>query len=256
MDAGSSNASTTLAVSPSNSRSFVSKRSSKGWKRRYFFQQRARQERLNNSRKKKGEVLTLRAAENCKPCKILQVSEGDNDSNELPSGDEEINTKKETYVKDCSCLGQEGESESGEQKHGYAPFLSHEVDEQDEESSCSEAPKSTSKSKRHCDTNLDNPKPCKSLRPAKEDYSNLSSKYNSLSFCEIEDRLPDGFYDAGREQPFMSLQRYEQILQLDSREVILVDRLFLSPLLERNKCLSDLEKYPTPCNSLQTKNFR
>lgn len=221
---GSSNASTSLAVSQSNSRSFVSKRSSKGWKRRYFFQQRARQERLNNSRKKKGEVLTLRAAEKCKPCKILQVSEGDNDSNELPSGDEEINTKEETYVKDGLCLGQEGESESGEQKHGYAPFLSHEADEQDEESSSSEAPKSTSKSKRHCDTNLDNPKPCKSLRPAKEDYSNLSSKYSSLSFCEIEDRLPDGFYDAGREQPFMSLQRYEQILQLDLREVILVDR--------------------------------
>ncbi|RVX21828.1 hypothetical protein CK203_001144 [Vitis vinifera] len=46
----------------------------KGWKRRYYLQQRARQERLNNSRKWKSEdhaeVLTIKAAEKCEHGKL------------------------------------------------------------------------------------------------------------------------------------------------------------------------------------------
>ena len=52
-----------------------------------------------------------------------------------------------------------------------------------------------------------------------------------MSFCSIKDHLPDGFYDAGRDRPFMSLGDYEQTLELDSREVILLDRLLLAVTL-------------------------
>ncbi|KAG6582336.1 Dynein regulatory complex subunit 7, partial [Cucurbita argyrosperma subsp. sororia] len=69
---------------------------------------------------------------------------------------------------------------------------------------------------------LDNPKPCKSRRPA-EDSSRLTCKYNSTSFCGVDEHLPDGFYDAGRDYPFMPLRNYEQNFLLDSREVILVN---------------------------------
>ena len=96
---------------------------------------------------------------------------------------------------------------------------------EEDEGSSSETLKSISKSKRHCDRDLDNPKPCKSRKPI-EDSSNLSHKYSNDSFCSIEDHLPDGFYDAGRDRPFMSLSDYEQNLHLNSREVILVDRSF------------------------------
>jgi hypothetical protein len=46
------------------------------------------------------------------------------------------------------------------------------------------------------------------------------------SFCSIDDHLPDGFYDAGRDMPFMSLE-YERSLGLYAREVILLDRSVL-----------------------------
>ncbi|KAL0348906.1 UNVERIFIED_CONTAM: Serine/threonine-protein kinase fray1 [Sesamum angustifolium] len=38
------------------------------------------------------------------------------------------------------------------------------------------------------------------------------------------DHLPDGFYDAGRDRPFMPLASYEKNLHVNSREVILLDR--------------------------------
>lgn len=79
-------------------------------------------------------------------------------------------------------------------------------------------------SKRHCDNNLDsNPKPTKCPRPVNE-WSSLSCKYSNESFCSIDDHLPDGFYDAGRSRPFLSLQEYDRSLLFDSREVILLDR--------------------------------
>ncbi|PKA48812.1 Mitogen-activated protein kinase kinase kinase YODA [Apostasia shenzhenica] len=79
------------------------------------------------------------------------------------------------------------------------------------------------KSKRHSDKDLDNPKPTKFRRPV-VDCSSMAKKYCMESFCGIDDHLPDGFYDAGRERPFMSLQEYEECISIDSREIILLDR--------------------------------
>ncbi|KAL6636919.1 hypothetical protein ACP70R_024491 [Stipagrostis hirtigluma subsp. patula] len=97
----------------------------------------------------------------------------------------------------------------------------HVVDEIVKESSA-ETSKFTSKSKRHPDMDS-NPKPSKCRRPIDE-CSKMSYKYSVESFCSIDDHLPDGFYDAGREMPFMSLEEYERSLGLYAREVILLDR--------------------------------
>ncbi|XP_062212377.1 uncharacterized protein LOC133913285 [Phragmites australis] len=86
----------------------------------------------------------------------------------------------------------------------------------------SEISKFTPKSKRHPDMDS-NPKPSKCPRPIDE-CSKLSYKYSVESFCSIDDHLPDGFYDAGRDMPFMSLEEYERSLGLYAREVILLDR--------------------------------
>uniref|UniRef100_A0A0A9AUQ1 Protein kinase domain-containing protein n=1 Tax=Arundo donax TaxID=35708 RepID=A0A0A9AUQ1_ARUDO len=86
----------------------------------------------------------------------------------------------------------------------------------------SEASKFTPKSKRHPDMDS-NPKPSKYPRPIDE-CSKISYKYSVESFCSIDDHLPDGFYDAGRDMPFMSLEEYERSLGLYAREVILLDR--------------------------------
>ncbi|PRQ40614.1 putative dual-specificity kinase TKL-Pl-2 family [Rosa chinensis] len=55
------------------------------------------------------------------------------------------------------------------------------------------------------------------------DCSNLSQKFSDTSFCGIEDSLQDGFYDAGRDRPFMPLESYDENFPLDSREVIFLD---------------------------------
>ncbi|GLT78612.1 hypothetical protein SLA2020_501410 [Shorea laevis] len=91
------------------------------------------------------------------------------------------------------------------------------------EGSSSEPCRSSTKSKRHSDKDLDNPKPCKSWKGT-DDSLSLSCKYSNMSFCGFEDHLPDGFYDGGCDRPFKPLQTHENILHLDSREVILVDR--------------------------------
>ncbi|KAG8098120.1 hypothetical protein GUJ93_ZPchr0013g36210 [Zizania palustris] len=90
------------------------------------------------------------------------------------------------------------------------------------EENSSETSKLTSKSKRHPDMDS-NPKPRKFLRPFDE-CSKLSYKYSVESFCSIDDHLPDGFYDAGRDMPFMPLEEYERSIGLYAREVILLDR--------------------------------
>jgi hypothetical protein len=69
-----------------------------------------------------------------------------------------------------------------------------------------------------------NPKPSKRRRSA-QDFSEISYKYYSESFCGFNERLPDGFYDAGRDRPFSSLEALEKEQpSFNSREVILVDR--------------------------------
>lgn len=69
-----------------------------------------------------------------------------------------------------------------------------------------------------------NPKPSKRRRSA-QDFSEISYKYYSESFCGFNERLPDGFYDAGRDRPFSSLEALEKEQpSFNTREVILVDR--------------------------------
>jgi len=89
--------------------------------------------------------------------------------------------------------------------------------------SSSERKKPNNKSKRCSEKYLDNPKGSK-CHKLSTDITNLSRKYSSNSFCSTEDSLPDGFFDAGRDRPFMTLSKYEKVLPLDSREVILLDR--------------------------------
>ncbi|KAK1316954.1 hypothetical protein QJS10_CPA05g01872 [Acorus calamus] len=100
---------------------------------------------------------------------------------------------------------------------------------------------------------ISNPKPSKCQRPFDGSLS-ISCKYSTESFCSIDDHLPDGFYDAGRDRPFMPLRNYEHVLSLDSREVILVDRerdeeldaiamsaQNLVSSLKRSRCLTEEE---------------
>ncbi|RVW55859.1 hypothetical protein CK203_075721 [Vitis vinifera] len=242
--------SSTLTGPSSNSRCFVARMSQKGWKRRYYLQQRARQERLNNSRKWKSEdhaeVLTIKAAEKCEHGKLAVLHPEslaehapdivvlDNDDKQLLSEEAEsenlLNSvedaesgprKGSCAVLDSIAINQGSKSECNDDDASLSS-LSKGASEKNEGSS-SEVSKSTPKSKRHSDRDLDNPKPCKARRPVNE-HSNLSCKYSKISYCNIEDRLPDGFYDAGRDRPFMPLTVYEQNFHFDSREVILLDR--------------------------------
>lgn len=212
-------------------------RKSKKWKRQYYMQQRARQERLNNSRK-------------CVACKhskliddsLVEASSSivDDDTHDkeliteeaeckgsLASGiDEHIRLKEDNYIGRSSCVASDSietciDIQNCKTCDASVGSVSDAADVA-EESLSSEVSNSPPKSKRHLDGVIDNPKPCKTRRPT--DHSEVSCKYSMMSFCGIDDYLPDGFYDAGRDRPFMSLRSYEQNLHLDSREVILVDR--------------------------------
>lgn len=216
----------------------------------HYLQQKARQECLNNSRKWKNEMhtedLTMNATENSElqdedvlapNVRADRTSEignlNDNADKALHSGEvvaenlldsvveEKISMKSDILIENCSpafdcgsraaeddCCDDDAASSSGSHKQG------------------SLKPNASIKTKRHCDKSLENPKPCKSRRPTDES-SNMSRKYSSMSFCSVKDHLPDGFYDAGRDRPFMSLSSYEQNLHLESREVILMDRFIL-----------------------------
>ncbi|CAI0559369.1 unnamed protein product [Linum tenue] len=224
----------------SSGRCFASRRSSKRWKRRHYLQQKARQERLNSSRKWKGEgSLDLSIPSVADNPKLYVTSEIHEDNSlEIIGNDDEKEGDGVVLSVDGDC----GESQS----LGFDKISAKEVctenstsnsesssrDEEDESCVLDEVEKDkdsyqdskiSSKAKRHSDGDLDNPKPCKCSRTAGDSLS-LSRKYNDLSFCSIEDNMADGFYDAGRDRPFMPLSNYEEILPLDTREVILLDR--------------------------------
>lgn len=244
---GSPNTPSSLLIGSSSSSSIsAASRLCKRWKR-------LRQERL---RKSKGEdnveLMTMKAVGKRKTSRSAVLASDslakgssdiaglDDDDKESHSGEAEqeyllstveedgITSKKGFYVENCSDVAVDSVTISNDDGNGCCdhdaslPSLTSGSGEK-EEGSSSELPKCCSKSKRHFDKDLDNPKPCKARRPT-DDHSNLSYKYSSISFCSIEDRLPDGFYDAGRERPFMPLGSYEKLLHFDSREVILVDR--------------------------------
>ncbi|XVF38298.1 hypothetical protein REPUB_Repub20aG0088700 [Reevesia pubescens] len=293
-----------LTVSLSNSRCFGARRSSKRWKRRHYLQQRARQERLNNSRKWKGEghaeVFPIKPGGEAPGDKDVLTSDScaeavseligeDDDKTLLPSEakdenlssvrheDNTLTSKKGFYVKKSTPVGHESIDKGSEVECSLLTKKQKDVEcsqldaslapvregaiEPDEGSS-SEISNSNSKSKRHSDRDLNNPKPCKYRKPT-DNCSNLSRKYSTTSFCGTEDHLPDGFYDAGRDRPFMPLSSYEQIFHLESREVILVDRerdeeldaiaLSSQALVFHLKHLNGLSKYKerVPVDNLQ-----
>ncbi|XP_054821483.1 uncharacterized protein LOC129320211 isoform X1 [Prosopis cineraria] len=229
-----------LTSSSSSSRCFATHKSGKRWKRQRYLQQKARQECLNNSRKWKGlnksqpiemsgicesENKGSLALENCREAPPdsaglddeakRMVSEETGNENVIDVNNNEVGIEKQ-FSKDCCS------SKSEDEKDASLCPLENGPSGQDNVSS-SESLKHISKSKRHSERDLDNPKPCKSRKPI-GDSSSLSYKYSRLSFCGTEDHMPDGFYDAGRDQPFMSLESYEQNHCLASREVILLDR--------------------------------
>ncbi|KAF6161821.1 hypothetical protein GIB67_008582 [Kingdonia uniflora] len=260
-------------VSSSSSKCIAArKKGSKGWKRRDYLQQRARQERLNTIRKSRSgdrhHITTMTVDPKHKKCKLPPVASdslcesssftlsqsgilehrGENDREALacradPRSSTNDGEDENISVDSISiCKGCDRECEGA-----HNDLLANSDD-----GSSSDASKGTAKSKRHSDRDLNNPKPSKSRRPV-GDHSNLSCKYSIESFCSSNDHLPDGFYDAGRDRPFMSLQNYDQSLSLDSREVILVDRerdeeldvialsaqALLSPLKQQNISVQD-----------------
>jgi len=234
-----------LTSSSSSSRCFVSRKSGKRWKRRYYLQQKARQERLNNSRKWKAvdhdqllskkihrisELVNHDSLDSETRAEIVSENGNLNDDKRIFSeqaindnevgnvNNDEVIIEKRFSEEDC-CT-----AESEDEKDACLCSVENKQSEQDE-ASCLELLECVSKSKRHLDRDLDNPKPCKS-RKSISSCSSLSCKYSKISFCGIEDHLSDGFYDAGRDRPFLPLERYEQNQCLASREVILLDRCF------------------------------
>ncbi|KAJ1402564.1 Leucine-rich repeat [Sesbania bispinosa] len=233
---GPHNTSSSILTSSSSSRCFAARKSGKRWKRRHYLQQKARQERLNNSRKWKGvdhdqllskkvhrisepENLDSLASENCKETVPDNGSLDDNNEEAVNDNLVDNVNNDEVIIEKEDC----GTAESKHEKDASLCSLKNAQSEPDE-ASCSDFLKCISKSKRHSDRDLDNPKPCKSRKPIGDDISLLSCKYSEISFCGIEDHLSDGFYDAGRDRPFMPLESYEQNQCLASREVILLDR--------------------------------
>lgn len=236
-------------LSPSNRSSAA--RNSKGWKRRYSLQQRARQERLNSRRKGQNYAAIHNASEKCIACTTSSIvddsfTEGstllvpqfdakeflsgvvESDNSTISTEDDDITVRNNKGEGKCSCghvepLGTPKKVGGGCSAHNESLNSPQEAIGSEDKCLSSEVCSSVLKSKRHSDRILDNPKPSKYRRPT-GDHSAMSSKYSRESFCSIEDYLPDGFYDAGRDRLFMPLSIYEKNLHLDSREVILVDR--------------------------------
>ncbi|XP_010556881.1 PREDICTED: uncharacterized protein LOC104826066 isoform X2 [Tarenaya hassleriana] len=238
----------------SSNRSFSARRSSKRWKRRqHYFQQRARQERLNNNRKWKGEFHTeglsskvdmvektgehdMTVVQKTGECSVDIICLDDDDDKQLEdaengnsviTSEEGKSSSKAGFVSD-DCQSSEIQSTSKGDNNGCCgikaslPSSGRDVAAGSDYDSSSESMKTNHKSKRRHVGDLDNPKRSKCHRPT-ADSAKLSHKYSSTSFCSREDHLPDGFFDAGRDRPFMTLCKYEEVLPLDSREVILLD---------------------------------
>ncbi|KAK4792137.1 hypothetical protein SAY86_022572 [Trapa natans] len=236
-----------LSVSSLSSRSFSARSSSKKWKRRHYLQQKARQECLNNSRKWKSEMhtkdLAMNSAENNElqdedilvpNIQIDRTSEigtcKDDADKALLSGEVVTENLLDNVVEEKISLKYDIpiENSSPESKCGSTVEDHNCCKDSTAVSSGSYKQdllkqEANTKTKRPCDKTPENPKPCK-YRRSTDDHVKVSSKYSSMSFCGVGDLLPDGFYDAGRDRPFLSLGSYEQNLHLDSREVILMDR--------------------------------
>ncbi|XP_051127836.1 uncharacterized protein LOC127249183 isoform X2 [Andrographis paniculata] len=215
-------------------------RKAKGWKRQHNLKTKSRQERVNGYKKWKVDSTSLSSLGKSKTCRVCV------DSDAEPSGSVSVVSDEELDNKDIFLEGDLDEisvidpgNKDIDRKKGSAGGCScpridsdgcqaNKISESPsvrvfDEASSSEHPNCLIKSKRHSDGNLDNPKPTKSRRPT-NNPSFLSSQYSESSFCGVEDFLPDGFYDAGRDRPFMSLASYDENAHVNSREVIVLDR--------------------------------
>ncbi|PIA31625.1 hypothetical protein AQUCO_04900137v1 [Aquilegia coerulea] len=241
---GSHSAPSSLSSDTSSNRCSVARRLGKGWKRRDYLQQRARQERLNSVRNRISDDHQHMNVDECKECKLPAVApESQSEANSLVEcetstvkdlddehaiaceDDPQIllnNDEDEKLILDSIGLDKSCDSECSS-VHDTSPDSSLSKCDEKEGDLSTNLSKSTPKTKRQFDDDLENPKPRKSQKPF-DSRSYLSNKYCTESFCSIYDRLPDGFYDVGRNRPFMPLESYEESLCLDSREVILVDR--------------------------------
>ncbi|XP_077239811.1 leucine-rich repeat protein kinase family protein [Tasmannia lanceolata] len=258
----SSSSSTLLSENSSSSRCSSAQRLRRGWKRRDYLQRKARQERLNNSRRWRcdnhNDRMTLKMASICHQCKQPLLGKAcelqchlNKEQSHCPSESSSLAEIVLDTVKDLDGNGHENSGENSSQillnpaedsknrldKGYYGDNCScifsdpvvlnkaydNESNRDSDEDSSLEVSKNNLKPKRHSDRDLNNPKPSKCRKPIDEGLI-LSCKYSRESFCSINDHLPDGFYDAGRDRPFKSLQNYEHSLCFDSREVILVDR--------------------------------
>ncbi|KAH9624110.1 hypothetical protein KSS87_020575 [Heliosperma pusillum] len=250
-----------LPGSSLSDRCSMKRRLGKRWKRRQYLQQRSR---LNHSKKWKFEnhsdILTIKPSGKCETCKQAfcasdmpsgcasnitcvedqgkQSNIENDDATSLDvAEDGGVKSKKRPELENCNCadhneigshrecsdqIGSHHEYSDGSTTDDSSICKSTLADKSRKRSS-SQVLKSYLKCKRQSDRIIDNPKPRKS-RKSTDDQPDVSRKYNHKSFCGVEDRLPDGFYDAGRDRPFMSLGDYEQNLELHSREVILLDR--------------------------------
>ncbi|PAN45079.1 hypothetical protein PAHAL_9G091400 [Panicum hallii] len=233
----------------------------KGWRRRDCRQQQARQERLESSRSKLNEKyideMAVNMAEDEWPSSlhddeetsvqdslketssisedVSSIVDDDLDGLAKDSGmmlqdhydEEKPGVNMRVHHDGNSCISAEptcfrrGRVGNVENELDDTASSAHDVVEIPQGYS-SATSKFASKSKRHPDMD-NNPKPSKCPR-AIDERSKLSYKYSVESFCSIDDHLPDGFYDAGRDMPFMSLEEYERSLGLYAREVILLDR--------------------------------
>ncbi|XP_078429569.1 leucine-rich repeat protein kinase family protein isoform X2 [Wolffia australiana] len=245
------------SLTPSDSHVFSRfnylRRTKKKWRRTHHFQQIARTERSNHHRKFRGhecgESRTKKLAERLlhdnslfsrkdfemqtdvsKDKSSAKVSSFPKDKESLichySENEEEIDSLMISQGGNSSCITS-GESSLTGISDGEPEVESSSNAPQKPNSQCRitsslEESKVSVASKRHYDVNLDNPK--RKCHKPFEGCSCLSCKYSSESYCGASDRMPDGFYDAGRDCVFMPLCDYNQRLSLDSREVIIVDR--------------------------------
>ncbi|KAJ0229704.1 Protein kinase domain-containing protein [Hirschfeldia incana] len=239
---------------PSSGRCVSAQKSIKRWKRKHHYvQKRGRQERLTSNKKWKGEVapegLNLKKMYKVKETRKQEMNVSQNtdkgsvesiylDDNDKPledaeiedpaitSQDEESSLKADLVSDNSLCVESQSTSEKDNKEcfeiKASSPSSGDAAGTADYSSS-SERKKPNHSSKRCSDKYLDNPKGSKCHKPS-SDIASVSHKYSSNSFCSTEDSLPDGFFDAGRDRPFMPLSKYEEVLPLDSREVILLDR--------------------------------
>ncbi|PIN06674.1 Ras suppressor protein (contains leucine-rich repeats), partial [Handroanthus impetiginosus] len=222
--------------------------SAEGSTRRYNSRTEARMERLDNCKKWKVAATVQSSSETCrmsaqgdsasskglsvaadvKPDNEDSVPVGEMHGNPLisPGNEDFIPTKESGNGCSCSAVDSSGMHKEVEpdvsRSNANLNSPSDAVELLDGGSS-TQSSNGLLKSKRHSEKDLDNPKPMKSRRPS-SDPSKLSRQYSELSYCGVADHLPDGFYDAGRDRPFMPLASYEKYPHVNSREVILLDR--------------------------------